>query len=419
MRVLGVNKFAYRRGGAEAVFLETGSMLRERGHEWAYFSMRHPDNPGDPAPAYLVSEVEYNPDKFRWNQVWTALQTVYSWKARRAFRRALLDFRPDVVHFHNVYHHLTPSILSLCHAYGVPSVMTLHDYKVVCPSYMLLSGGRPCERCAGGAYYQCMLQRCHKDSWAKSAVVCAETYLHRRLLHSYRWVDRYLSPSRFLQKKVAEMGFPYPVAYAPNFVLPEWFQPQVQDRSESVCYAGRLSREKGLTTLLNAMKGLPFQLRVVGDGPLRNVLEEHVRRERLTNVTFLGYQAKERLRKEIGRSLAVVLPSEFYENNPRSVLEAFALGAPVVGARIGGIPELVRDGETGVTFEPGNAAELRDRLSWMHGHRPEAQQMGRQARWMVEHYHSVEHSYARIMEVYQQAIEGCRRSANAASTPIY
>jgi glycosyltransferase involved in cell wall biosynthesis len=282
----------------------------------------------------------------------------------------------------------------------------MHDYKQVCPAYSMLSNGKVCERCKDGRYYYCAINRCTKGSFTKSLVNVAEMYLHHRLLHIYDKIDLYISPSRFLKSKVEEMGMKGEVFYLPNCVDVEGFEPAYDWKEKSIVYVGRLSHEKGLETLIGAVKDISnVLLKVIGDGPLKGYLEEKVRSEHISNVAFLGYRTGQSLHDEIRKSMFLVIPSECYENNPRTVIEAFALGKPVVGARIGGIPELVRDWETGLTYVSGDVDDLRDKIRLMLGSSDKIPEMGKNARNYVEHELNSEIHYRNLMGLYRRAAE--------------
>jgi len=225
-------------------------------------------------------------------------------------------------------------------------------------------------------------------------------YLHHKLLHIYDKVDLYISPSRFLKNKVREMGFKEKISYLPNFVNTDEFMPSFDYKGKTIYYAGRLSEEKGLSTLIEAVKGLDVKLIIIGDGPLREELEKR----KDDNTYFMGYMPQQELKKMAADCMAMVIPSECYENNPRSVIEAFALGKPVIGARIGGIPELVRDGETGFTFEPGNVNDLREKIEYLANNHRKILELGKNARNFVEKHLNKEKHYQGLMEVYQMAI---------------
>jgi len=274
---------------------------------------------------------------------------------------------------------------------------------MVCASYTMFVNGNPCEMCGGGNYYWCAFNKCTKGSFFKSLVNTTEMYLHHKILHIYDPVGVFISPSIFLKDKIREMGFKGETVFLPNFIDAEEYIPEFGYQEKTVCYFGRLSKEKGLFTLLNALKGSGIKLKVIGEGPLEEKLKLKAGNEGLDNVEFHGYRSGEELKSEIKKSAAVVLPSEWFENNPRSVLEAFALGKPVIGSRIGGIPELVLNNETGLTFEAGNAVDLREKIGCLMGKPDRIIEMGKNARKLIEEKFSAEKHYLELMKIYETA----------------
>lgn len=404
MKILLINKFLYPKGGDAISTLTTGRILADHGHEVIYWGMAHPDNPDYPLKEYFVANVDYEAAGGVGAKGRAAMNILYSFEARKKIEAVLEQVKPDMVHLHNFAHQISPSILHEVKKHHIPVVMTMHDYKLVCASYSMLVNEEPCERCMGGKYYQCGLNKCTKGSLFKSMVNVAEMYLHHRLLHVYDKIDLYISPSRFLADKVKEMGFPGEVAYLPNCVDADAFEPAYDWQEESIVYVGRLSREKGLETLIEAVRELPeIQLKIIGDGPLKEQLQEKVTAARINNVALLGYRTGQDLHEEIRKSMFLVMPSEWYENNPMTVIEAFALGKPVVGARIGGIPELVRDGETGITFMSGDVSDLREKIGVMLERKADIADMGKNARALVERELNSEAHYEGLMEIYGRA----------------
>jgi glycosyltransferase involved in cell wall biosynthesis len=404
MKVLLVNKFFYLRGGAEASFFDTARLLREKGHRVSFFSMRHPRNFASSFSRYFVSPVDFGRSAPIGQKMKSSLRILYSFEASRRIARLLEEERPDLVHLHNIHHQLSPSILPAIKRHRLPVVMTLHDYKMVCPVYTLFSNGKVCERCGQRRFHHCLLGRCRWGSLSKSLVNTIEMVLHHSLLDLYGRVDGFISPSLFLRNKVRELGFKGTVHYLPHFVSLADYEPALAGGEKTFVYAGRLSPEKGLPVLLRAVRGLDCRVKIIGDGPLRGELEQRVRDLSLTNVSFLGYISPEELRREIGNSMAVILPSEWYENNPRSVIEAFALGKPAIGARIGGIPELIRDGLTGRLFEPGDPRDLRGRILDLLGDPEACRGMGREARALVERRFRPDEHYRGLIEIYEKAM---------------
>ncbi len=403
MRILLINKFLYGRGGAEHSTLTTGRLLEARGHEVIYWGMAHPQNPSYPHEDCFTPHVDYDDLPGLRPKIRAAVDILWSRRARRQMQRLLKRVRPDVVHMNNIAHQLSPSFLPVLKRYGIPLVMTLRDYKLVCPSYAMLSRDGLCDRCAGGRYYHCLLRRCTKGSCAKSLVNTLEMYFHHRWMGVYDLIDEFISPSRFLAARVKAMGFARRVHWLPNFVEVDRLEPGYESDGRTLVYFGRLSREKGLLTLLDAIRGLDVRLRIVGDGPLRGELESRVRSGHLRNVCLPGHHSGPALHEIIRSATAVVLPSEWYENNPRCLLEGFALGKGAIASRIGGIGELVTPGHTGWLFDAGNVRALRTAIENMWKNPDKAARMGRNARAYVERFHGPDRHYRRLLAIYRAA----------------
>jgi glycosyltransferase involved in cell wall biosynthesis len=361
-RLLAINNYFYRRGGAESVFLDHIDLFGAAGWDVVPFAMEHPDNLPSPWSDYFVSEIEYGRRSGPITKAKQAAKIVFSLEARRKIRALVRQAPPAVAHAHNVYHHISPSIFDALKAEGVPIVMTAHDLKLACPAYKMLSQGRICERCHGGRIHNVLLRRCVKDSLAVSGLVFLETMVHRRFGLYRNTLDRLVTPSRFYRDKLVEWGWDASrITYIPNCIDADQFTPST-DEGDYFVYAGRLAPEKGLATLVRAAAQSRQRVILAGTGPE----EEDLRRlaaELDADVVFAGYLDKPKLRQLVGEALALVLPSEWYENAPVSVLEAYALGRPVIGTRIGGIPELVVPNKTGVLVEAGNVAMLAEALA--------------------------------------------------------
>jgi len=419
MKILLINKYHYYRAGPETVYLKTAELLEAHGHKVFFFSMHHPENLPCETDEFFVPYVELTTQHSILNQIKIAGRIFYSFKARRNLSNLLNRYPIDMAHLHDICYHISPSILHELKKRNIPVVMTLHDLKMVCASYYMFAAGKICEACRNGRYYMAIRNRCVKDSLAKSILAALEMYLHHKILDIYNNVDIFISPSLFLKKKLEETGFKKKIIHLPNFF--DLHENESLNKEEnvnsgkknSITYIGRLSYEKGLITLLDAAKlllakGEKIQINIIGDGPLMNELQERVKMEQINNVRFLGYVKHEDLYKEIKKSLAVVLPSECYENNPLSVIEAFALRKPVIGSRRGGIPELVKDYERGLTFEPGNPEDLCSKIEFFIGNPDKAEMMGEKARAFVEKELNSEKHYQGLMEIYKQALENSK-----------
>jgi glycosyltransferase involved in cell wall biosynthesis len=399
--LLSINNYYYYRGGAESVFLEQNKMFEAGGWQVVPFAMNHPKNLPSPWQRFFVDEIEFG-EHYSLAQKLTRLpKVIYSFEARQKLSALLDAVKPQIAHGHNIYHHISPSILGLLSQRGIPTVLTLHDLKVACPAYNMLAPDGVCERCKGGHLSNVLRNRCIKGSTALSGVVMLEAVLHR-WLGSYAHVDRMIVPSRFYMQKLTEWGMSAErFRHVPNFVDAARFTPDFAGDSHFL-YFGRLSREKGIETLIRAIQKAGCALTIVGTGPQKDQLET-LAASLSADVTFRGYLTGQSLHDEIRAARAVVLPSEWYENAPMSVLEAYAMGKPVIGARIGGIPEFIREGETGSLFESGNVAALAEVLAAYAGMSPTAlESLGRNARHWVETDFTSDLYFLRVNDVYRE-----------------
>lgn len=400
MKFIFADNFYYIRGGAERVFFDEMELLRARGHKIIPFSRHFEKNISSEYSKYFAPTIEYENVSLR-KRISASFKLVYSLDCRNRFAEVIDIFNPDIFHAHNIYGRLTTSVLDAAKKRTVPVVMTLHDYKLICPSYLMLLNGEVCERCHGARFYYCTVTRCHKGNLLPSAIYTFETYFNR-LLKKYDWVKYFICPSQFLLRKHAEAGIPdKKLVHIPNFIKTEFFKPDYSS-GRYILFVGRLSKEKGLLTLLKAVKGLEVTVRIVGEGPMRDEFEVYTRENKMKNVVFEGYRTGKDFRALFRNTAFLVIPSEWYENAPMTVLEAFAYGKPVIGSDIGGIPEMVVEGETGLLFKPGDYQELREKIKYLLADPSMITGMGKKARSKVEKEYNEEIHYKRLMEVYEK-----------------
>lgn len=355
--LLSINNYYYRRGGAEVVFLEQNRMLEEAGWQVVPFAMKHPNNLATPWDTYFPDEIEFGQDYSTTAKLVRASRVVYSLQARDRLKELLGVFSPRIAHVHNIYHHLSPSILPLLRERGIPVVMTVHDLKLACPAYTMMRGNRPCESCRGGKVHNVLLNRCIKGSAALSAVVMAEAALHRLLRTYESSVARFIVPSRFVLETLVRWGWPREsFVHVPNFVDVDRFPPG-SGIGRRFVYCGRLDALKGVETLVRAAALARQPVTIVGAGPQEARLHA-LAAELNADVSFAGYLAKDALIDVLRSARAVVVPSEVNENAPLSLLEAYATARPVIGSSIAGIPELIREDETGALFPTGDVEAL-------------------------------------------------------------
>lgn len=352
-----VNKFFYIKGGSETYYFALKRKLEEEGHQVIDFSMKDEKNFGSPYSDFFVDNVDYSGKSSLSSKLKMASNIIYSQEAKKKFESLVLQKKPDIVHLHIFQHQISPSILDVCKKYDIPTVYTAHDLKMICLNYKMMHHGEICEDCKDGHLYHCAFNKCVKDSFFKSCINTIEGYLHK-WRKSYDAIDYIITPSDFYRKKFIEFGVnPDRVVHIPNFLDRE--KPVVNKRADSekyFLYFGRLSEEKGILTLIKAMKNVDSSLYIVGSGPLKEEIESYIEDNNIHSIKMLGFKSGQELIDIVGNARAVVLPSEWYENGPYSAIEALQLGRPIIGANIGGIPELVD--ENGYLFESGNIEKL-------------------------------------------------------------
>ncbi len=358
MKILLINKFLYPKGGSETYVFKLGEALQKTGNEVEYFGMEHKDNVVGNSVGEYTSNMDFHGGS-KLNMISNSVKTVYSFEARRKIRKVLDDFKPDVCHLNNFNYQLTPSIILEIVKWRKENkrkckiVYTAHDLQLVCPNHLMLNpvSGEVCEKCLGGSYINCLKGKCVHGSAAKSAIGASEAY-YWKLRRVYRYIDTVVSPSRFLAQKLAcrnELKDKIEVIH--NFVSIS--EVSNVKKGGYVLYFGRYSKEKGVESLLKAADSLPdIRFVFAGSGPLE---AEISKRENIEN---RGFVTGEDLARLISEAEFTVVPSEWYENCPFTVIESRMYATPVLGADIGGIPELIDAGKTGELFESGNISQL-------------------------------------------------------------
>lgn len=405
MKVLAANKFYYVKGGAERYFFELARILEARGHRVAPFAMQDEMNDASEFSRYFVSNAGFHGEMGTARRLRMAGHVLYSREASAAIGELADDFGPDVAHLHNIAHQLSPSILYALKRRGIPIVQTLHDHKLICPNYQMFVRGKPCRRCRTWRYHNAVLNRCMHDSVLWSGLVCVEAYLHK-LLGSYsRLVDLWVSPSESLRQRMIEHGVPGDrIVHQPYAIAMERFQPRYESDGYAA-WVGRLATGKGLKTVLEALRRAPdVRLRIAGSGPLEDELKARVAELGLPNVEFTGYLTGQALEDLMRGSLFVVMSSECYENSPLTVYEATAYGKAVIGSRMGGIPELIAEGGTGLIYEPGDHEALAARMNELWSAPDRALEMGRRARERAEAEYGPDAHYEKMMAIYERVM---------------
>lgn len=356
-RVLLVNKFYYNRGGDCIHTLNIESLLKEKGIDVAVFSMAYPENFDSEYKRYFAPQIDFNGNL---ESKIKAMKRVLGYgNVITSFEKILNDFNPDVVHLQNIHSYISPIVGEIAKQRGCRVVWTLHDYKLLCPAYTCTFKGKPCELCFTNKC-NVVKRRCMKGNIASSLIAYWEAMKWNRG-RLEKMTDAFICPSHFMADKMLKGGFDENKLHVvSNFIDPIKIK-QIVDmgictkREDYYVYVGRLSQEKGIITLLDVAAALPYKLKVVGTGPLSDKIKENFGTYR--NIEFLGQLSAEEVVDVVAKAKCLVIPSEWYENNPLSVIEALCAGTPVIGANIGGIPELI-DGSNGTIFTSGNETEL-------------------------------------------------------------
>ncbi|MBQ7640108.1 MAG: glycosyltransferase [Bacteroidales bacterium] len=358
MKVLLINNFHYRKGGSETVYFNTGRLLEAAGHTVIWFSLRDPKNlPCDQAADFAT----------RGGNILAQLRNYfYNRDVARRLEALLEREHPDVAHVHLLWGGVGAAIFEPLRRHGVPLFHTVHDYRMVCPAYTFRDGrGRICEACSEGNYRPCLQNRCAGGSWLRSYLMMKEMQRRQKHYHPLQNIEGFLFVSQFARDKHIEKNPGFAQAYSTVIyntvpdLLAQLGQSALPPRGDYLLYYGRLSHEKGIETLLDAVLARPeVPLKIVGTGPLEAQLRSRVAAAGASNIEFLGFHSGEDLYRLVAGASFVVVPSAWYENNPMTVIEACALGRPVIGAAIGGIPEIVREGVTGYLFPSGDAQAL-------------------------------------------------------------
>lgn len=348
MNILNINKFYYLRGGAERYYFSLTKLLEAHGHDVVPFSMQDERNFPSAYAKHFISNLELGKPGLR--QIKQISRSVWSAEAKRALEGLLDEVKIDIAHIHLIYHHLSPSILPLLKKRGIPVVMTLHDYKLICPNYLLYTDGKPCERCRGHKYYNAVLHRCLKKSVGVSAVAAVEMSMHKLMQVYERNIDVFIAPSEFVKNEYVKFGQDASkIVVIPHFIDPSFLEPlkltkMGKEEAPYMIYAGRLSSEKGIDKLLETFYIYKphLALKIAGSGPLLPWLQDYIQKRGLQNkVELLGHVSTETLRELIAKAQLTVVPSRVYETFGFSALESIAMGTPVVGFAMGGLTEIV------------------------------------------------------------------------------
>lgn len=385
MRVVVCHNFYQLAGGEDRVFADETQLLASRDHQVVTFTKHNDDVAGIP--------------------VWKlAAQTIWNKRTAGELERLVRDHQAEVVHFHNTLPLVSPAAYYAARRAGAAVVQTIHNYRLVCPKSTFFREGRPCESCLKKLVpWPAVRHACYRDNRAASAAVAAMLTFHRLYGTYQRAIDAYIMLSEFSRNKLAASGLPIEKMHLkPNFMLED---PGLGDGAgEYVLYVGRLSPEKGLTTLLEAWQHdecLPL-LKIAGTGPLENEIRKAA--EANPRIEWLGYREGSELFRLIGSAAALILPSLWYEGFPKTIVEAYSKGTPIIASKLGSLSEAVLEGQSGACFVPGDATDLAATVRRVISDPPRLRQMRRTARWLFETKYSASANHARLLEIYQHAL---------------
>jgi len=381
LKILVVHNFYQLAGGEDAVALSEVNLLKEHGHEVDFYYV-HNDAIKSLRQRLLAS-----------------LGVIYNWRAKKRLRKHLDHTHPDIVHVHNIFPLLSPSVFDACRDAGIPSVLTLHNFRLLCPTALLFHDGKIVERSLHGSSLWAVWRRVYHHSFIGTAVVAL-------MVDSHKWrgtwksrVDRYIALTAFAKNKFVAGGVPRELIEVKANTLGQDRQYSEELVREGGLYVGRLSAEKGVGILIDAWKDLNTQLRMVGDGPLR-MLDGQGEQQ----VTWIGGLPPDGVQREMSTAAFLIVPSIWYEMFPLVVIEAFASGLPVIVSAHAALKEIVEDGVTGLHFNPGDSADLADKVRWASSHRDEMLQMGRNARRLYEEKYTPAVGYQSLIRIYEKTI---------------
>ena len=420
MRILYCNKYNFAFSGTEVYLFSAMELMRARGHETALFSMADERGSATKFDRFLVPHLDFKDERQGvMRKARLAAHALYSREARRRLKEMVEEFKPDVAHIRNIYHHLSPSILWELKAQNVPVLYHLNDFKLLCPSYNMVSRNHACEHCRGGQFWRVVTEGCYPGPRSAGVLLAAEAYLHKWLRTYQKCIDLFLAPSQFVKDKLIENGWDS----AKIEVLPHFQQlpdtPATDSDQDAILYFGRLSPEKGLTDLLRAMKRLPrVRLQIAGDGPQRSELEQLVLNLGLNNVVFAGHVEGKALEVLIAGARFTVLPSRAYETLGKTILESYALGRAVVASDLGSRRELIEEGVTGLLYRPGDIEQLAGAMSFLFDRPALARQMGAAGQEMVRQRFTPEMHYAALASLYEGLAKRKRNNISSAKPKL-
>lgn len=411
MRILQINNCHYRRGGADVVYLNTGELLESFGNEVSYFSQKNDKNISSDDTVDFVNEINFF-NKTKYQKVVSVPRFFYSKEAATKLENIIKRVNPQIAHIHTYKGALTPSILKKLKEYSIPTVITLHDYGLLCPHNSFINGKKEiCTKCLDtGNSLNGIINRCNRNSLVYSSISVLEYMAHKYFFQFEKYFDHLISVSKFsfnLHFKKEE--FRDKISHIYNFVQLNQITPN-NEKGDYFLFYGRLSEEKGIITLLKAWLnvGDKIQLKIAGDGPLKQQILSFIQNNQLSNVEYVGFKQKDELFDLLSNSSFNIVPSEWFENNPLTILESYALGKPVIGANVGGIPEIVNNQKTGFIFEMKNHKNLTEIIEIAHSMSKEDYwEFSKNARSFADLNFSPTKHYKDLMRIYNKLTNNC------------
>lgn len=407
MKILQINNYHYMKGGSERVYFNTSKLLSDHGHDVASFSVNDTLCMESPYREYFAKDISFG-KKNIFTNIMDSFRFIYSFDSKNKLDTLISNFKPDIIHLHIFYGRLTSSIIPPIKKHQIPVIMTLHEYKILCPVYSMLDPDlKICEKCCRGGYFNCIIKRCNKKKLSYSIIQALESYV-RDLFFSYeKNIDFFIMPSKFILEKHIQYKktLENKSMHLYNFVNLEDYHFSFLP-GKYYLYLGRLSKEKGLLTLLKAFKEHKhLKLKIAGDGPLYNTLSNEIQVSGLDNVELLGHIDSKKLIPLIKNCSYLIIPSEWYENNPMSLIECMAHGKPAIGADIGGIPEIINDRENGFLFHSGDTESLSKVLNISFDmNDSQYKQMSHKARDLIETFFSSTYHYEKLIGLYKKLV---------------
>lgn len=402
MRVLLVNKFHYLKGGSEKYYFELGKLLENKGHEVAFFSMKDEKNISTGNKEFFTDKIDLNnANKLK------CLEVIYSRRNYKKMINAIEEFKPDVIHLNNFQRQLSSSVVMAAKHKEIPIVYTAHDVQAICPAITMLDSNKKiCELCMNGKYVNCVRKKCNKNSTLKSIIGAIEGMYYRKRKIYEKKINVIITPTNFYKEKFIQDGINADKIYSlHNFINLDEYNCEIEDEGYAL-YVGRLSEEKGIINLIKAFKkSNRNKLYIAGDGPDKDRIVEYIKNEQLEEkIKLLGYLKSNEIKEYVRKCRFVVVPSIWYENCPYSILETLSIGKPIVGSRIGGIPELVIDNKTGLLFDATSIEDLSNKMNLLFDNENMARELGINAKKYAEDNFSMDNYYNNIIKIYENCI---------------